>query len=90
MEVIYMDKSFCTSAKNSGEEEAAVTSPASTLGIRTVIAILIFAAFVCCDRENLTFHNVSTKEVFSQIEWNPLPIDEFLNAKELSFFVHIT
>lgn len=49
---------------------------ASTLGIRTVIAILIFAAFVYCDKEKITYHDYSTEEVFSQIEWNPLPMEE--------------
>lgn len=58
-----------------GEQEEN-TQSASTLGIRTVIAILIFAAFVYCDKENITYHNYSTKEVFSQIEWNPLPMEE--------------
>ena len=58
-----------------GEREE--TEPmASTLGIRTVIAILIFAAFVYCDKEKITYHNYSTKDVFSQIEWNPLPLEE--------------
>lgn len=57
-------------------EQEENTIAASTLGIRTVIAILIFAAFVYCDKENITYHNYSTKEVFSQIEWNPLPMEE--------------
>lgn len=46
----------------------------STFGLRAIIAILIFAAFVYCDKEHLTYQNYSTKEVYSQIEWNPLPI----------------
>ena len=53
----------------------------STFGIRVIIAILIFAAFVYCDKENITYHNISTKEVFSQIEWNPLPLDEITAAE---------
>lgn len=48
----------------------------STLGIRTVIAILIFAAFIYCDKEKITYHDFSVEEVFQQIEWNPLPMDD--------------
>ncbi len=58
-----------------GEQEEN-TPMASTFGIRTIIAILIFAAFVYCDKEKITYHDYSTKEVFSQIEWNPLPMEE--------------
>lgn len=46
----------------------------STLGLRTIIAILIFAAFIYCDKEHLTYQDYSTKDVYSQIKWNPLPI----------------
>lgn len=56
----------------------------STFGIRTIIAILIFAAFVYCDKEKITYQNYSTKEVISQIEWNPLPIDEMLKEANIS------
>lgn len=48
----------------------------NTLGIRTIIAILIFAVFVYCDKEKITFQDYSIEEVFSQIEWNPLPTEE--------------
>lgn len=48
----------------------------STLGIRTTIAIFIFAVFVYCDKENVTYQNYTTEEVFSQIEWNPLPTED--------------
>ena len=58
-----------------GEQEEQAPM-ASTLGIRNVIAILIFAAFVYCDKEKITYHDYSTQEVFSQIEWNPLPMDK--------------
>lgn len=46
----------------------------STLGIRTIVALLLFAAFVYCDQEKLSFQQYQTTDVFSQIEWNPLPI----------------
>lgn len=59
------------------EEREEQTPATSTLGIRTIIAILIFAAFVYCDKEKITYRDYSTKEVFSQIEWNPLPLEEF-------------
>lgn len=72
-----MDKSFYNTAEPT--EEIIADSAPSTLGIRTIIAILFFAAFVYCDREEITFHNFSTKEIFSQIEWNPLPIDDILS-----------
>lgn len=58
-----------------GEKEEQIPAT-STLGIRTIIAILIFIAFVYCDKNEITYHNCSTKEVFSQIEWNPLPMEE--------------
>lgn len=59
------------------KEETPEEEPApNTLGIRTVIAILIFAAFIYCDKEKITYQDYSTKEVFSQIEWNPLPLEE--------------
>lgn len=72
---------FHTVTDSSGEE-AQGEFPPSTLGIRTIIAILIFAAFVYCDQEKITYQNYTTKEVFSQIEWNPLPIDEMLEKVE--------
>lgn len=56
--------------------------PSSTLGIRTLIAILVFAAFVYCDQEKITYHDYGTREVFSQIEWNPLPIEEIMESAE--------
>lgn len=58
------------------EEDRTTEATPNTLGIRTLIAILIFAAFVYCDKERLTFQDYSTKEVFSQIEWNPLPVEK--------------
>lgn len=58
------------------KEDRNTESMPNTLGIRTIIAILIFAAFVYCDKEKITYHDYSTQEVFSQIEWNPLPMDK--------------
>lgn len=58
------------------KEDRNTESMPNTLGIRTIIAILIFVAFVYCDKEKITYHDYSTKEIFSQIEWNPLPMDK--------------
>lgn len=43
----------------------------STLGIRFVIAVLLFACFVYCDQEKIVFHGIGTKEVVQQISWKP-------------------
>ncbi|MEG0962553.1 MAG: hypothetical protein RSD28_04105 [Lachnospiraceae bacterium] len=63
-----------------GESNAA----SSTFGIRTIFAILIFTAFVYCDQEQITYEKYSTKEVFSQIEWNPLPINKIVEGIRIS------
>lgn len=55
-------------------EEAVVSY--STLGIRIVIAILLFAAFIYCDQEKITFQGFGTQDLIKQIEWNPLPTKE--------------
>lgn len=57
-------------------QEEKVSSGFSGLGFRTIIAILLFAAFVYCDQEKITFQKYETKDIISQIEWNPLPLDE--------------
>ncbi len=69
-------RSYDTFEESSEEREVP-----STFGIRTVIAILVFAAFIYCDKEEITYHNFSTKEVFSQIEWNPLPLDNIITIE---------
>lgn len=51
-------------------------TPASTFGIRLVIALLLFAGFVYCDQENITFQGVGSKQVVEQIEWNPVPTEK--------------
>lgn len=56
----------------------------SSLGLRTMIAILIFAAFVYCDKEQITFHQYKTQDILKQIEWNPLPTDEIENILKIS------
>ncbi|EOT27772.1 hypothetical protein C805_01880 [Eubacterium sp. 14-2] len=48
----------------------------SSLGLRTMIAVLIFAAFVYCDRKQITFQQYKTQDVWKQLEWNPLPLEE--------------
>lgn len=48
----------------------------STFGIRIVIAVLLFAAFIYCDQEKITFQGFGTKDLIKQIEWNPLPTEE--------------
>ena len=48
----------------------------STFGIRIVIAVLLFAAFIYCDQEKITFQCFGTKDLIKQIEWNPLPTEE--------------
>lgn len=69
-------------AMDSSGEETEGDALTSTLGIRTIIAILIFAAFVYCDQEKITYRDYTTQEVFSQIEWNPLPVEEMLEKAE--------
>lgn len=56
------------------EEQESNLNVTSTLGLRTIIAILVFVAFIYCDKEHLTYQNYSTKNIYSQIKWNPLPI----------------
>ncbi len=52
------------------------TAGFSTLGIRIVIAILLFAVFIYCDQEKITFQGYTTQDVIRQIQWNPLPTEE--------------
>lgn len=59
--------------------ESASTEPAeitSTLGIRLVIAILLFICFVYCDQENITFQGIGAQEIVKQMSWNPLPTEK--------------
>lgn len=60
----------------SAEQGDTMPSVFSGLGFRTILAILLFAAFVYCDQEKITFQQYETKDVISQIEWDPLPLDE--------------
>lgn len=57
-------------------EQITAAPTASTLGFRTIIAILVFAAFVYCDKENITYRNFSAEEVFAQIESNWISLDK--------------
>jgi hypothetical protein len=56
----------------------------SSLGIRTVIAILIFAVYIYCDQRQITFHQYQTRDVLKQIEWNPLPTEELEDMIKIS------
>ncbi len=59
--------------------EAVSTEPAastSTLGIRLVIALLLFICFVYCDQENITFQGIGAQEIVKQVSWNPLPTEK--------------
>lgn len=59
--------------------ETVRTEPAqgtSTFGIRLVIAILLFACFVYCDQEKITYQGISAQEIVKQVEWNPLPTEK--------------
>ena len=57
----------------------------SSLGIRTIIACLIFAAFVYCHQKQISFHQYKAKDVWKQIEWNPLPLEELQETIKISF-----
>lgn len=48
----------------------------STLGIRLVIALLLFICFVYCDQEHITFQGIGAQEVVKQVTWNPLPTEK--------------
>ncbi|MCI8495353.1 MAG: hypothetical protein HFI74_06690 [Lachnospiraceae bacterium] len=48
----------------------------STLGIRFVIAILLFACFVYCDQEKITFQGIGTQQIVQQIKWKPFPTEK--------------
>ncbi len=69
------------SVDNSQEGEAGYSS----LGIRTIIACLIFAVFVYCDQKQISFHQYKAKDVWKQIEWNPLPLEELQETIKISF-----
>ncbi len=78
---------------NSGQEQAMEENGevpmrgTSTLGIRFVIAILLFACFVYCDQEQIVFHGIGTKEVVQQISWKPFPtqkLEELLGNINIS------
>lgn len=59
-------------------QETALQAGASGFGIRLVIAILLFAGFVYCDQKNITFHSYGAADVVKQMEWNPLPVEQFV------------
>lgn len=59
--------------ETTGTEQAESTS---TLGIRLVIALLLFICFVYCDQEHITFQGIGTQEVINQVTWNPLPTEK--------------
>lgn len=56
----------------------------SSLGLRTVIAMLIFAAFVYCDQKQIAFHQYKAQDLIKQIEWNPLPTEELEDMIKIS------
>ena len=56
----------------------------SSLGLRTMIAVLIFAAFVYCDQKQITFQQYKTQDVWEQLEWNPLPVEELEEVLHIS------
>ena len=58
-------------AGREGEAEGA-----SGFWTRALIAALLFAAFVYCDRENVAFWSYGSEAVVSQIEWEMLPTEE--------------
>lgn len=62
--------------RNQGYQREEAVVSYSTLGIRIVIAILLFAAFIYCDQEKITFQGFGTQDLIKQIEWNPLPTEE--------------
>ena len=41
-----------------------------------MIAVLLFAAFIYCDQEKITFQGFGTQDLIKQIKWNPLPTEE--------------
>ncbi len=47
-------------------------------GARLVVAILLFAAFVYCDQNSITFQTYGTADIVQQIEWDPLPVGQFM------------
>lgn len=61
-----------------------VTEVTSSFGFRALIAVLLFAAFVYCDRENITFQNYGTKDIVSQMEWELLPVDELQDVIKIT------
>lgn len=64
-------------ARQYGEQqEDVLEGKNSSFGIRLLLAILLFAGFVYCDQENITFQGYGAKDIVQQIEWNPLPIDD--------------
>ena len=69
------DKSY--PGKTAGEKEEAAGERVSGFGIKALIAVLLFAAFVYCDREKVTFQKYGAEDIISQIEWNLLPMDEW-------------
>ena len=56
----------------------------SSLGLRTVIALLFFAAFVYCDQKQIAFYQYKAQDLIQQIEWNPLPTEELENMIKIS------
>ncbi len=69
---------FGTHEQGYGSEPARQEASAgtSTFGIRLVIAILLFAGFVYCDQEKITYQGINAQDVIEQVKWNPLPTEE--------------
>ena len=70
----WSSSSYCYGAG----QEAGLQAGASGFGIRLVIAILLFAGFGYCDQKNITFHTYGAADVVKQMEWNPLPVEQFV------------
>lgn len=70
---------FGSQEQSPNNTETASAEPAestSTLGIRLVIALLLFICFVYCDQEHITFQGIGVQEIVKQVTWNPLPTEK--------------
>lgn len=79
-EVRYGDRK--RNSYSGAEEEREGEFKYSSLGIRTLIAVLLFAAFVYCDKEQISVAHYQTKDLYQQMEWNPLPLNEWMEMLE--------
>lgn len=76
--------------EQSNPPKAVSTEPqegTSTFGIRLVVAILLFACFVYCDQEKVTYQGISAQDIVKQVTWDPLPtekLEAFLGDVEIT------